>query len=294
MADDPEATEKRVEDLLMEEEEEEVLSEAGEEGGEETTSLINWIANNFVLIVALVIVLVVLKVKLKDWRRRWFAAFMNCMSQEVDVKRELMKKELFSSMSSVKSHDPELRKSGAIKVLEIGVGTGTNFAYYPEGTRLTVIDPNPHFKHYYNENRTKFPNIHSEDIIQTTGEEMDMIPDGSIDVVVVTLVFCSVENTEKILKNILRVLAPGGKFYLYEHIKEFDTKNHSIRGLLQTILTQSGIWPFLLDGCCLDRDMFQALENAGFSNVKVERFHADIDHFVFQLIAPSLKGEAEK
>lgn len=292
-AEDQEAHEQRMEDLLMEEEEALETAEEGERA-EMESSLVNWISDHMLLIVALVVVIAIVKLKLKDWRQRWFAAFMNAMSRTVDVKIEIMKKELFSSMASVRSHDEELRRAGGIKVLEIGVGTGTNFAHYPEGTRLTVIDPNPHFRQYYNENRSKFPNIHSEDIILTTGEEMDMIPDNSIDVVVVTLVFCSVENTEKILKNILRVLAPGGKLYLYEHIKEFDTKNHSIRALLQTLLTKSGIWPFLLDGCCLDRDMFQALESAGFSSVKMERFHADIDHFVFQLIAPSLKGVAEK
>merc|ERR1712002_112740 len=178
-----------------------------------------------------------------------------------------MKKDLFASLGSVVSHDPELQKVGAIKILEIGVGNGMNFAHYPEGTRLTVVDPNPHFEQYYNKNKKKFSNIHSEKFLLTTGEDMDMIPDSSIDVVVVTLVFCSVQDTEKILRNILRILTPGGKFYLYEHIKEFDTENHSTRLLIQNILTTTRIWPFLLDECCLDRDMLDSLKNAGFFKV---------------------------
>ncbi|XP_068248931.1 thiol S-methyltransferase TMT1A-like [Palaemon carinicauda] len=257
--------------------------------------LIKMLCDNALFIAGFVVVVaIVAKFKLKDWRQRWFAAFCDSMSKHVDAKREIMKNDLFASMQTHQSHDPELRKINAIKVLEIGVGTGMNFAHYPEGTRLTVIDPNPHFKQYYNENRKKFPNIHSEDIIQTTGEDMDMIPDNSIDVVVVTLVFCSVQDTIKILKNILRILAPGGKFYFYEHIKEFNPKKHPIRSLLQTILTKTCIWPFMLDECCLDRDMLHALENAGFSKVEAERFYVEIDHFVFQIIEPSLKGVAVK
>ncbi|XP_066947013.1 thiol S-methyltransferase TMT1A-like [Macrobrachium rosenbergii] len=257
--------------------------------------LIAWLCENALVLGAIILVVsFVVKFKLKDWRQRWFAAFCDSMSKHVDAKRELMKKDLFASLHSVQSYDPELRKANAIKLLEIGVGTGMNFAHYPEGTRLTVIDPNPHFQQYYNENRKKFPNIHSEDIILTTGENMDMIPDNSIDVVVVTLVFCSVEDTVKILRNILRILAPGGKFYFYEHIKEFNPSKHPIRRFLQILLTKTRIWPFLLDECCLDRDMLHALEKAGFSKVEAERFYVEIDHFVFQIIEPSLKGVAVK
>lgn len=277
------------EDMLIEEEEE-IQKEQEDESG----SLVTWISQNIFLVVVVLALLLVLKLKLKDWRQRWFAALLNYYSQGVDVKREKMKKDLFACMRSVKSCDPELRKVGAIKVLEIGVGTGANFAYYPEGTRLTVVDPNPHFKQYYNENRKKFPNIHSEDIILTTGEDMDMIPDNSIDVVVVTQVLCSVPSIEKILKQILRVLAPGGKFYLYEHIKEFDTKTYPYRSLLQIVLTKTGIWQFFLDECCLDRDMLESVQKTGFSRVEMERFHAEINHLIFQLVSPSLKGVAVK
>nr|XP_045611247.1 methyltransferase-like protein 7A [Procambarus clarkii] len=241
------------------------------------------------------VIIWVLKKCWSDFRRRYFAAFMNYrrVSQDMDVRIETMKKDVFSTLGTVVSHDPELRKHNAIKILEIGVGTGTNFAYYPERTRLVVVDPNPHFKAYYDNNRKKFPNIHSEDIIVSTGENIDMVADNSIDVVVSTLVLCSVDNINKVIQQILRVLAPGGKYYFYEHIKEFDTE-HSTRQKIQIFLTSTGIWPFLFDGCYLTRDMLEAIQQAGFSKVQALRFHSPVDHFVFQLVKPCLKGVAEK
>nr|XP_045589138.1 thiol S-methyltransferase METTL7B-like isoform X2 [Procambarus clarkii] len=124
------------------------------------------------LVTALCVVVViwVLKKFWPDLRQRYFASFMNSLTQHSDAKVEEMKKDVFSKLSTVVSHDPELRKHNAIKILEIGVGTGTNFAYYPEGARLVVVDPNPHFKAYYDNNRKKFPNIHSEEIIVSTGK----------------------------------------------------------------------------------------------------------------------------
>ncbi|KAG7160119.1 methyltransferase-like protein 7A isoform X2 [Homarus americanus] len=227
-------------------------------------------------------------------RQRYFAAFMNYYTTQPNPDMDKLKKDLFSPLGSLVSHDPELRKNNAIKILEIGVGTGVNFAYYPEKSRLVVVDPNPHFASYYNENRAKFPNIQSEEIIVSTAEEMDMVPDNSVDVVVSTLVFCSVGNTEKILQQILRVLTPGGKFIFFEHIREFDTERHGMRRKIQGFLTATGIWPFLFDGCYLTRDMLETIQKAGFSKVQAQRFYNPIDHIVFQLVTPSLKGVAEK
>ncbi|KAG7175849.1 Methyltransferase-like protein 7A-like 1 [Homarus americanus] len=219
---------------------------------------------------------------------------MSRLTKEKDAKLEEVKKDLFASLGAIVSHDPQLRKNKAIKILEVGVGTGVNFSHYPNGSHLTVVDPNPHFVKYYNDNRKKFPNIHSQDIIVTTGEEMDQVESNSVDVVVMTLVLCSVGHTDKILQQILRVLVPGGKFYFLEHIREFDSEKYGIRQKLQDFLTETGIWPLLFDGCCLNRDMLSAINEAGFSSVIGERFYAPISNFFFKIIQPQLKGVAEK
>ena len=45
-----------------------------------------------------------------------------------------------------------------------------NFEYYPDNSRFVAVDPNPHFKKYYDENRSKFSNIKSEEIYVCTGK----------------------------------------------------------------------------------------------------------------------------
>ena len=46
------------------------------------------------------------------------------MTKEKQAKSEEVKKDLFRSLSTLSSHDPQLRKESKIKILEIGVGTG--------------------------------------------------------------------------------------------------------------------------------------------------------------------------
>ncbi|XP_068248934.1 thiol S-methyltransferase TMT1A-like isoform X2 [Palaemon carinicauda] len=213
------------------------------------SSWMAWVYDNPLLILITFVVLLILRDSMGDLRRRWFAAFANWFNKDVDVKMQELKKDVFAGLSSCESHDPELRKSGGLKILEIGVGTG---------------------------------------------EEMYMVPSNSVDVVVVTLVFCSVTNAQKVLKQILRVLVPGGKFYFFEHIAEFDTARHSLRKRIQSLLTNCGLWPFLFDNCHLTRDFLDELRASGFSTLKAERFHNHITHPIFQLIQPCLKGVAEK
>lgn len=260
----------------------------------EETYIMSWISDNLLMLTGLVVLLWILKKCSLDLRRRAFPHFMNYLENKSGKMTREIKKDIFSQLDTLISHEPELRKENAIKILEIGVGTGTNFSFYPDGTRLVVVDPNPHFKNFYNVNRKKFTNIHSEDIIVTTGEEMDMIPDNSVDAVVTTLVLCSVANLEKILQQIHRVLTPGGKYFFYEHIREFDAKQHATRFKFQNLLTESGFWPFFFDGCNLNRDMLATIQHVGFGKVKAQRFYMTYDHKIFQLLNPSLKGVAEK
>ncbi|XP_042871284.1 methyltransferase-like protein 7A [Penaeus japonicus] len=269
------------------------------------TSLLTWISQNFIGVLAFLAVLWIVKKFVMSTQHRWFAYVMHFCTKDEFPKLEEVKKDHFASMKNHVSHDPELRKKNAIKILEIGVGTGVNFAHYPDDCRLVVVDPNPHFKEYYNENRKKFPNIHSEDILVTHRSEryflflvcwdaMHMIEDGSVDAVVITLVLCSVDRIDKILREVRRVLAPGGKFYFMEHVQEFDLKKYNLRKHLQDFFTWCGLWPFIFDGCCLNRDPMPAIESAGFSKVEVDRYYAPVPNFLFWVEMPNVKGVATK
>lgn len=257
-------------------------------------SILAWLSNNFITVLAVLVVLWIVQKIVFATQDRWFAYVMHFCTKDEFPKLEEVKKDHFASLKDHVSHDPELRKKKVIKILEIGVGTGVNFAHYPDGCRLVVVDPNPHFKEYYDNNRKKFPNIHSEDVLVAKGDDMHMIADGSVDAVVITLVLCSVDNIDKILSEVRRVLAPGGKFYFMEHVQEFDLKKYSLRKNLQDFFTWCGLWPFIFDGCCLNRDPMPAIEAAGFSKVEVDHYYAPVPNFLFWVEMPNVKGVATK
>ena len=104
-------------------------------------------------------------------------------------------------------------------ILEIGTGTGANFAFYPRGCSVIAVDPNPYMNYYLCHSKKYYPNVNLKDYIVGSAEDMRKIEDQSVSAVVSTLVLCSVECVEQSLKEIIRVLKPGGRFYFLEHVR---------------------------------------------------------------------------
>lgn len=102
-------------------------------------------------------------------------------------------------------------------VLEIGVGTGKNIPFYPEGIELSGIDLSPGMLKRAKQLLVK----NQQDLI--TFKEMDAqqmdFSDDTFDNVVATFVFCSVPDPILGLKEALRVTKPGGKLHLLEHMR---------------------------------------------------------------------------
>uniref|UniRef100_G1PNU2 Methyltransferase type 11 domain-containing protein n=1 Tax=Myotis lucifugus TaxID=59463 RepID=G1PNU2_MYOLU len=117
------------------------------------------------------------------------------------------KRELFSSLQEHAS------PSGELSLLELGCGTGANFRFYPPGCRVTCVDPNPNFEKFLIKSIAENRHVQFERFVVAAGEDMHPVADGSMDVVVCTLVLCSVENQERILQEACRVLRGGGKFF---------------------------------------------------------------------------------
>ncbi|XP_068249227.1 thiol S-methyltransferase TMT1A-like [Palaemon carinicauda] len=230
----------------------------------------------------------------KDVKQRIFV-WINSKSDKIKgSKYNEYREKLVAPLRDLESHDPELRKEKSIKILEIGVGCGSNFKNYPKGSQLVLVDPNPHFAKQFTEKLTGDFKIKPEDIIVSTGEEMDMVPDASVDAVVVSLVLCSVSDIAKVTQQVYRVLVPGGKFLFMEHIREWDTKKYRARRFIQSLLTVTRIWPFLFEGCSLNRDPLPIIKGAGFSRVEEEYFYAPILYTVFKLCSPHVIGVATK
>ncbi|KAF0295055.1 Methyltransferase-like protein 7A [Amphibalanus amphitrite] len=235
--------------------------------------LISCVLNYMAWVVGWVtLVVVTLKVVLgpvyfESLRGRAFAYFMEYLAKE-ELRKSLQqsKIDLFSSMKLIKSSDQELSKKNALNILEIGVGTGMNLEFYPAGSRLHCVDPNQAFEVYFRRECLQKAAHLDPDIrfVAERGESMPSVADSSVDVVVTTLVMCSVTHLDQMLREIRRVLVPGGKFYFLEHVGH---PSGTWRRRLQNVLSNSGFWPAVFDGCVLNREVEEVMQTGGFSQV---------------------------
>lgn len=222
-------------------------------------------------------------------RQRIFAFLCTKLVKGYNKDMEKIKEELFEGLRDFKSLDRDLRNEGGIRILEIGVGPGFNFKYYPQNSRITVVDPNPFFRKIFEENKNQFPNIKLEKAIVGGGENMTDVKSESVDVVITTLVMCSVENVKAVLKEVKRVLVPGGQYLFLEHVLGDEGTNYH---RLQRIL--GPIWPYIFDGCEITRNLGEMIEQAGFSKVNVKKFTAPLKSIFRYIIGPHIMGNVQK
>jgi len=106
-------------------------------------------------------------------------------------------------------------------VLEIGAGTGANLAHYgPSVPSLTVTEPDV-FMLRRLERRVTGSSV-SVCALRAPAEDLPF-EDGTFDTVVSTLVLCGVDDQPRAVREIRRVLRPGGRFLFFEHVRATDT-----------------------------------------------------------------------
>lgn len=152
-------------------------------------------------------------------------------------------------------------------VLEIGPGTGANLAYLPpDASRVTLVEPSPAMRARLRTRIAAGTDAHDVrpplEVLAASGDRLP-VPDASVDTVVMTLVLCSVPDPAAVLAEVRRVLVPGGRLLLLEHVAAPDAR----RRRLQRALTP--VWRRVAQGCHLDRDTRAALRAAGFDDADV-------------------------
>lgn len=107
-------------------------------------------------------------------------------------------------------------KAAGPRILEIGVGTGKNFPYYPAGAEITAVDLSPKM---LRRARDKAIGDHIQVNLSLMDAQRLAFPDDSFDSVVASYVFCSVPDPVRGLEEARRVCQPGGKVLLLEHVR---------------------------------------------------------------------------
>lgn len=169
-------------------------------------------------------------------------------------------------MMSLKKWRVDLMKELEGKVLEVGVGTGKNIPYYPEGMNITAID--------FSEKMLIKAKIKAEalnkkvEFYHMDAELMDF-QDNTFDTVFTTCVFCSVPDPVQGLKEIKRVCKPGGKIIMIEHVRS----EKKILGLIMDLFNPLVVNSY---GANINRRTINNIEKAGFSRINVTNLYSDI------------------
>ncbi|KAM4613189.1 thiol S-methyltransferase TMT1A-like [Polymixia lowei] len=195
-------------------------------------------------------------------------------------KMHKMKRDLFRNVYKFTNID------GTLRLLEIGCGSGANFKFYPDGCTVICTDPNPHFEKYLQMSMEANTHLTYEQFIVVSGEDMKAVEDASVDVVVCTLVLCSVNNVQRVLEEARRILKSGGAFYFMEHVvSDPSSWTYFFQHVLQPM------WYYLGDGCMITRSTWKDLEAAGFSELHLRHIEAPRVTFI---IRPHIMGYAIK
>jgi ubiquinone/menaquinone biosynthesis C-methylase UbiE len=152
-------------------------------------------------------------------------------------------------------------------VLEIGFGTGLNLPCYPPHVRkVTAVDPNAGM---YRKARRRIKQAGVEIDRRVLGGERLPFEDGSFDCVVSTFTLCSIEEVEQALREVYRVLRPGGKFLFLEHGLSPEPGVQKWQHRLNWLQMR------VAGGCHLDRDMRALVTAQPFASVRVDEFYLE-------------------
>lgn len=158
----------------------------------------------------------------------------------------------------IRPHREYLVRDLSGRVLDLGAGTGAMFPYFAacvdagRPIYLHAIEPDPHMR---SRARARADGLSLDVEIRAARAESLPYPDDSFDVVVASMVFCTIPDVEAAIGEVVRVLVPGGEFRFLEHVAD-----DGLRGWIQSVL--SPLWGRLAGGCHLRRRTASAFVRA--------------------------------
>jgi ubiquinone/menaquinone biosynthesis C-methylase UbiE len=151
------------------------------------------------------------------------------------------------------------------RVVEVGAGSGLNFPFYPASVeQVLAVEPEPLLRG----EATKAARDASVTVTVVDGVAGRLpVEDESFDAGVASLVLCSVPDQARALAEFRRVIRPGGELRFYEHV----IAEAALAARLQRV-ADATFWPRVGGGCHVARDTGAAIERAGFTIERSERF----------------------
>jgi ubiquinone/menaquinone biosynthesis C-methylase UbiE len=152
------------------------------------------------------------------------------------------------------------------EVLEVAVGTGRNLPFYPEGTRLTGVDWSPAMLGIA---RRRAADLGREaDLRQGDAQALDF-PDSSFDTVLCALGLCAIPDDRRAVAEMARVLRPGGRLLLVDHVAASASALRAVQWLYERISIP-------LAGEYFRRRPLTCVRELGFGIEEAERFRLGV------------------
>ena len=146
-------------------------------------------------------------------------------------------------------------------VVDLGAGIGLNFPHLgPTVTTLHAVEPDPHMV------RRMTPALPRNAMVHQVGAEAIPLPRAGADTVLATLTLCTVADLDAVAAEIHRVLRPGGRLVVLEHVRSAVPRTAAWQRRLRRP------WRWFGGGCNPDRDTAAALARAGFDVRSLETF----------------------
>jgi len=168
-------------------------------------------------------------------------------------------------------------------VLEIGGGTGANLQYYGDTVRsLTIVEPEKPMLRRLEQHIEQ--SGRQAKALRAPAEDLPF-NDASFDAIVSTLVLCTVDDVPRALRELCRVLRPGGKLLFIEHVRSDDEKLARTQDRMLPINVRIG------HGCHPNRRTLDSIRDAGFEVTSLE--HDTLKHTP-KFIRPLIVGVATR
>ena len=163
------------------------------------------------------------------------------------------------------------------EVLEVGFGTGLNLAYYGPAVKTLVgldpLDVTDVDKVRARIQNSAFP-IERRALRADGGLPFDA---GRFDSVVTTWTLCSIPEVRKALREMRRVLKPGGRYVFIEHGRADEDATARWQDRINPL------WNRMCDGCNINRKIDRLVEEGGFEMERLDRFRGQGPGIVAQM-----------